>query len=190
MCEEGRVAGAMVRLFVAIDFPAGLRERLRTPQEILKQSRARLSLVDPAIIHITLKFIGEVPPERVEQIITALETIKFEPFHLRITGIGSNNPRKPRVIWCTIEDAGKSAALHDRIESVLEPFGIPGEGRAFRPHATLARVKQYDPSLTARLRDIPPMDYGSCTVRSWQLKKSILTPQGPVYETILEVPCA
>lgn len=180
----------MVRLFVAIDLPAEVRERLRKPQELLKQSRARLSLVDPAIIHITLKFIGEVPPERAEQIMPALATINLGPFDIRITGIGSNNPRQPRVIWCTIEDAGSSAALHDRIEAVLEPLGIPREGRPFRPHATLARVKQYDPSLTARLRDIPRGDYGSCTIRSWQLKKSILTPQGPVYETLLEVPCA
>jgi len=179
----------MVRLFVAIDFPGGIRERLRSPLEILKQSRARLSLVDPEIIHMTLKFIGEVPPERVERIMSALETIRVEPFELRISGIGSNNARQPRVIWCTIEDAGRSAALHDRIEAVLEPLGIPREGRPFRPHATLARVKQYDPSLTAMLRDIPAGDYGSFTLRSWQLKKSTLTPQGPVYETLLEVPC-
>jgi 2'-5' RNA ligase len=180
----------MVRLFVAIDFPDGIRERLRKPQEILKQSRARLSLVDPAIIHMTLKFIGEVPPERAERIASALETISVGPFELRISGIGSNNPRQPRVIWCTIEDAGRSAALHDRIEAVLEPLGIAREGRPFRAHATIARVKQYDPSLTSRLRDIPPEDYGSFTIRSWQLKKSTLTPQGPVYETLLEVPCA
>lgn len=180
----------MVRLFVGIDFPGEIRERLRKPQEILKQSRARISLVDPAIIHLTLKFIGEVSPERMERIAAALGAIRVEPFELRVSGIGSNSARQPRVIWCTIEDGGRSAALHDRIEAVLEPLGIPREGRAFRPHATLARVKQYDPSLTARMRDIPPQEYGSWTVRVWQLKKSILTPQGPVYETLLEVPCS
>jgi len=179
----------MVRLFVAVDLPPEIRERLKKPQEILKQSRARLSVVDPAIIHMTLKFIGEAPPERVERIMRALKTVRFEPFDLIITGIGSNNPRQPRVIWCTMDDGGRSAVLHDRIETVLEPLGIPREGRPFRAHATIARVKQYDPSLTARLRDIPPEDYGSFTVRSWQLKKSTLTPQGPIYETLLEVPC-
>ncbi len=180
----------MVRLFVAIDFPPEIRERLRKPQEILKQSRARLSLVDPAIIHMTLKFIGEVPPERVERIASALEDIRTGCFELRITGIGSNNPRQPRVIWCTIEDGGRSAALHGRIDAVLGELGIPRENRPFRAHATIARVRQYDPSLTARLRELPPEEYGSWTVRSWQLKKSTLTPQGPVYETLLEVPCS
>jgi 2'-5' RNA ligase len=179
----------MVRLFVAVDLSPEIRERLKMPQEILRQSRARLSVVDPAIIHMTLKFIGEVAPERMERIMRALETVRFEPFDLKVTGIGSNNPRQPRVIWCTIDDGGRSAALHDRIEASLEPLGIPREGRPFRAHATIARVKQYDPSLMARLRDIPPEDYGSCTVRSWQLKKSTLTPKGPVYETQLEVPC-
>lgn len=180
----------MVRLFVAIDFPPEIRERLRKPQAIVKQSRARLSLVDPEIIHMTLKFIGEVSPERVELIASALRAIRTGPFELRISGIGSNNPRQPRVIWCTIEDGGRSAALHDQIEAALEPLGIPREDRPFRAHATIARVRQYDPSLTARLREIPPDDYGSWTVRAWQLKKSTLTPQGPVYETLLEVPCS
>jgi 2'-5' RNA ligase len=179
----------MVRLFAAIDFPPEIQERLRKPQEILKQSRARISLVDPAIIHMTLKFIGEVPPEQAERIREILGTISTEAFALRVSGIGSNNPRQPRVIWCTIDDGGRSTLLHDRIEAVLEPLGIPREDRPFRAHATLARVKQYDPSLTARLREIPSENYGTWTVRSWQLKRSTLTPQGPLYETLLEVPC-
>jgi 2'-5' RNA ligase len=93
------------------------------------------------------------------------------------------------VLWCTITDGGKSAALHDLIEPALIPLGIPRDDRPFRPHATLARVKQYDPSLIAILQEIPRKDYGSFTVQAWQLKKSTLTPGGPLYDTILEVPC-
>jgi len=62
----------MVRLFVAIDLPADIRERLKGPQEHLKKSSARLTSVNPALIHITLKFIGEVPQDAVGRIMAAL----------------------------------------------------------------------------------------------------------------------
>ncbi len=180
----------MVRLFVALDFPPEIRAKLWEPQAILKTSRARLALVDPEIIHITLKFIGEVSPDQKDQIEAALHNIRCEPFEVRISGIGANDRRKPRVIWCTIEDGGKSAGLHDLIENALAPLGITRDNRAFRPHATLARVKSFDPTLISRMREIPPADYGSFTARCWQLKKSTLTLQGPVYETLMEVSCA
>lgn len=180
----------MVRLFVAIDLPADIRERLKGPQEHLKKSSARLTSVDPALIHITLKFIGEVPQDAVGRIMTALSGIPFSPFDLRVTGIGSNNPRQPRVIWCTVEDGGGSALLHAKVEDALVPLGFPRDDRPFRPHATLARVKQGDPTLPGCIRSIPPGDLGACTVSGFLLKKSTLTPAGPIYETLLEVPAS
>ncbi|MDD1710809.1 MAG: RNA 2',3'-cyclic phosphodiesterase [Methanoregulaceae archaeon] len=178
----------MVRLFVAIDLPTDIRERLKVPQEHLKKSTARLNPVDPALIHITLKFIGEVPQDAIGKIIGVLSGVSFSPFDLRVTGIGSNNPRQPRVIWCTIEDGGGSAALHAKVEDVLSTVGIARDDRPFRPHATIARVKQGDPTLPGWIRAIPPGDFGTCTVNRFRLKKSTLTPGGPIYETILEVP--
>ncbi len=180
----------MVRLFVAIDLPEDIRERLRGPQEHLKKSSARLNPVDPALIHMTLKFIGEVDNDAVGKIISVLSTVTFSPYVLRVTGIGSNNPRQPRVLWCDIADGGASAVLHAQVEDVLLPLGIPRDDRPFRPHATLARVKQSDPSLPGWIRAIPPGDFGGCTVQSFRLKKSTLTPRGPVYETLLEVPAS
>jgi RNA 2',3'-cyclic 3'-phosphodiesterase len=180
----------MVRLFVAIDLPEEIRERLRVPQEHLKKSSARLNAVDPALIHITLKFIGEVHTDAVAKIISVLSGVMFSPYPLQITGIGSNNPRQPRVIWCEIADGGGSASLHALVEDALLPLGIPRDDRPFRPHATLARVKQPDPSLPGCIRSIPPGDFGTCTVQSFRLKKSTLTPRGPVYETLLEVPAS
>jgi RNA 2',3'-cyclic 3'-phosphodiesterase len=180
----------MVRLFVAIDLPDEIRERLRGPQEQLKKSGARLNPVDPPLIHMTLKFIGEVQHDAVAMIISALSGVTFPPYTLHITGIGSNNPRQPRVIWCEIGDGGESAALHAKVEDVLLPLGIPRDGRPFRSHATLARVKQSDPSLPGLIRAIPPEEFGECTVQSFRLKKSTLTPRGPVYETLLEVPAS
>ncbi len=177
----------MVRLFVAIDLPGDIRERMRGPQEHLKKSSARLNTVDPALIHITLKFIGEVHNDAVPAVISALSTVTFSPYDLRITGIGANNLRQPRVIWCEIADDGGSARLHARVEDALLPLGIPRDDRPFRPHATLARVKQSDPTLPGWIRAIPPGDLGRCTVKEFRLKKSTLAPSGPVYETLQEV---
>jgi 2'-5' RNA ligase len=180
----------MVRLFVAIDLPADIRESLKGPQDHLKKSSARLTSVDPALIHITLKFIGEVPQEAVGKIMAGLSEVTFSPFDLRVTGIGANNPRQPRVIWCTIDDKGGSAALHAKVEDALFSLGIPRDERPFRPHATLARVKQGDPTLPGCIRSFPLRDLGACTVTGFRLKKSTLTPEGPIYETLLEVPAS
>lgn len=178
----------MVRLFVAIDLPARVRERLRGPQEHLRTGKARMNFVDPSHIHITLKFIGEVREEKVERIRAALSPLGFEPYSLRITGISANSLRQPRVIWCDIADKGKTAVLHARIEEALLPLGIPADTRPLRPHATLARVKQGDLSLPGLIQAIPEEDYGVIPVSAFRLKKSTLTPQGPRYETLLEVP--
>jgi len=178
----------MVRLFVAIDLPGDIQERMRGPQEHLKKSGARLNPVDPALIHMTLKFIGEVKEDAVPAVISALSTVIFSPYDLQITGIGANNLRQPRVIWCEIADGGGSARLHALVEDALLPLGIPRDDRPFRPHATLARVKQPDPDLPGWIRTIPAGDFGRCTVKEFRLKKSTLTPRGPVYETLLEVP--
>jgi 2'-5' RNA ligase len=179
----------MVRLFVAIDLPCDITEQLRVPQDIIRKSGARLSLVNPSIIHLTLKFIGEVPDDRVEKIRAALASVAFPSFELKVGCISADNPRRPRVVWCGITDEGKTALLHDMVENALAPLGIPRDNRPYRPHATIARVRRFDPSLISSIGEIPVAEFGSCTVSSWQLKKSTLTPQGPVYETILEVSC-
>ena len=179
----------MVRLFVAIDLPCDITERFFRPQEILKASQARLSLVNPAIVHLTLKFIGEVPDDRVERIQAALSDVSFPPFELKVGCVSPDNLSRPRVVWCGISDDGKTTLLHDLVENALAPLGVPRDTRRFRAHATIARVKSFDPSLIPCLREAGVEEFGTCTVTSWQLKKSTLTPQGPVYETILEVPC-
>ena len=73
-------------------------------------------------------------------------------------------------------------------EDVLEPLGFARETRKFTPHATVARVRRPDQSLFTALDKLRSRTYGSCTVTAFRLKKSTLTPQGPIYEDLLEVP--
>ena len=83
--------------------------------------------------------------------------------------------------------AGKGKDLFRQVEEVLAPLGFARETRRFTPHATLARVKVPDPSLFTVLRAMDKTDYGDCMISGMKLKKSTLTPRGPVYEDLLEV---
>jgi 2'-5' RNA ligase len=180
----------MVRTFIAIDLAPEVRERMRGPQEALTGCRARLSLVKPPSIHITLKFLGEIDEKTLARVKEALSGIRFAPFEVSLAGVKGNPPPSPRVIWCEIRDAGGCRGLFELVEAALAPLGIPKERRAYTPHATLARVKRFDPSLLPPLKSLASEEFGSCPVRSIKLKKSTLTPAGPIYEDLLEVRCA
>jgi 2'-5' RNA ligase len=177
----------LVRLFVAVELPDEIRENIRASQEHLKKIRARLTLVDPPLIHITLKFIGEVDEPVQEKIMAALEPIQFVPFEISVKGLAGNNASRPRVIWARISDNGRCAELAGLIEKALVPLGILPENRPFRAHATVARVKQFEPDLIPAIRSQSDCEFGSAQVNGFSLKKSTLTPSGPRYEDVMVV---
>lgn len=177
----------MVRTFIAIDLAPEVRERLFESQETLKQCTARLTLVDPENIHLTLKFLGEVSQNQIEQITEVLRRISGTPFEIAFEGIVGNNQSRPRVIWCTLSDEGACTSLACRIEEALAPLGFRREERPFTPHVTVARVRQYDPSLQRALKEVATRRHGTCRITGFTLKKSTLTPQGPIYEDIEKV---
>ena len=177
----------MVRAFVALELPVGIRERMRIAQDTLRGCSARLSLVDPALIHITLKFLGEVPERDLPRLADALKSVRFRPFPVTVGAVTLNNPRRPHTVWCTIDDHGQGEQLFRQVEDVLEPLGFPRETRGFTPHATVARVKVPDPSLLPVIRSLGETTFGECIVPGLKLKKSTLTPRGPIYEDLLEV---
>jgi len=180
----------MVRTFIAIDLAPEVRERMRGPQGALAGCRARLSLVKPPFIHITLKFLGEIDEKALARVKEALSALRFTPFEVSLAGVKGNPPPSPRVIWCEVRDEGGCRRVFQLVEDALAPLGIPRERRAYTPHATLARVKRPDPSLIPVLKSLASEEFGSCPVRSIKLKKSTLTPGGAIYEDLLEVPCS
>ncbi|MDH7509431.1 MAG: RNA 2',3'-cyclic phosphodiesterase [Methanolinea sp.] len=177
----------MDRLFIAIELPGNIRESLGSVQAVLKNSSARLTHVDPSIIHVTLKFIGDTPHEKTRAVAEALGKIRAAPFSVRVSGISGNNPRRPRVIWARVEDGGKCGILHAAIEDLLSPLGIPRDNRPFVPHATVARVREFHPDLPGIIRPLSDRGFGEGFVDRVVLKKSTLTFRGPVYEDIAEV---
>jgi len=177
----------MVRAFIALELSPEIRQTLKEAQDVLRTSTARLTFVDPAIIHITVKFLGEVDERKIPAVMEALKSIPFTPFNVTAATVTVNNPRRPFTVWCSLDDAGKGAALAHLIEDTLEPLGFARETRPFTPHATVARVKSSDPSLFTVLNSLRAKTFGTCTITGLKLKKSVLTPRGPVYEDLLEV---
>ncbi|MFA6363908.1 RNA 2',3'-cyclic phosphodiesterase [Methanoregula sp.] len=177
----------MVRAFVAFELSPEMRQDLAAAQGVLRKSTARLTFVDPAIIHVTVKFLGEVDEKKVPQLVAALKTVKAAPFPVTGNRITVNNPRSPHTVWCALDDAGKGREVFAAVEAALVPLGFPRETRGFTPHATLARVKEADPSLFRCLEELKGVPCGGCTIAGLKLKKSTLTPRGPVYEDIAEV---
>ena len=177
----------MVRAFIAIELSEDIRDNLTKAQECLRKCSARLTFVRPDYIHVTVKFLGEVEEENLKNVIDTLKTVTFLPFTVSATGVTVDNFRQPHTVWCTIEDSGESATLFHRIEEVLGLLGFGRETRRFTPHATIARVRRADKSLYTSMDTLKNKTYGSCVVSGFTLKKSTLTPHGPVYEDLLEV---
>ncbi len=177
----------MVRVFVALELSGEIRSRLAEAQDTLRTCSARLTFVNPDLIHITAKFLGEVNAQQLPAIREALRSIPFRPFAISAGEVTVNNRERPRTVWSSIEDAGNGQQLLLAIDTALGPLDIEPETRRFTPHATVARVKVADPSLFIALRKLEGKTYGSCQVSSLKLKKSTLTPGGPVYEDLLEV---
>ena len=177
----------MVRAFVALELPGEIKNRLKEAQEKFRDCPARLTFVEPALIHITLKFLGEVAEKDLPLVSAALRSISFRPFPATVGTVTVNNPKRPRTVWCTVSEGGEGKKLFQLVEEVLAPLGFGREARGFTPHATLARVKTPDPALFTVLRALEGTAYGDCMIRGMKLKKSTLTPKGPVYEDLLEV---
>ena len=177
----------MVRAFIALELPGEIRDRLKEAQEMLRSCPARLTFVEPGLIHITLKFLGEVEEKDLPRLTDTLKGVSFRPFPVTVGAVTVNNVKRPRTVWCTVSDGGEGKKLFRQVEEVLVPLGFERESREFTSHATLARVKVPDPSLLTVLRAMDKTSYGDCMINGMKLKKSTLTPRGPLYEDLLEV---
>jgi 2'-5' RNA ligase len=177
----------MVRAFIALEISDEMRMRFMESQEVLKQCRARMTMVEPRNIHITVKFLGEFADTKIPELKTVLTSIAFKPFSITSGVITVNNPRCPFTVWCGIEDGGNGSDLLNIVEKAILPLGFARENRRFSPHATLARVKRFDPSLMESMKSLSNRTYGSCNITGMKLKKSTLSPQGPIYNDLLEV---
>ncbi len=176
---------ALIRTFIAVELDPDFRERIRELQD--KFSNFDLKFVKPELVHITLKFLGDVDESRILSISAALDSILCEPFEAKVGGLGAfPKPANPRVLW--LGATGNFKALHENVEDLLKPFKFETDSREFSAHATLARVKFLKKDqknyFVNTLRELKDIEIGSMWVNKVLLKKSTLTPEGPIYETL------
>jgi 2'-5' RNA ligase len=181
-----------VRTFIAIELSEELKTQLAEAQTRLKaRSPARaVKWVNPEGVHLTIKFLGNVPAERIPAIASAIEraVAGHAAFDIHLAGLGCfPDLNRPRVIWVGVEgDLEALEALQRAVEKELHALGYPPEGRRFTAHLTLGRVRDdAAPEERRRLgeavRAVVLESGASLTVHQVSLMKSDLQPTGAVY---------
>jgi len=177
-----------IRSFVAVELPASMRDEIAKVQEEIDLLGVRL--VNPDLIHVTIKFLGDVPLPKVDRVVESLKGVRRPAFTARVGGIGAFPGRSIRVVWIGAE--GEFEGLFRAVEAVLSPLGFERERRKFTSHATIARVGRPSPEttsiLSARLAPFKNIDLGEFSASEFLLKKSTLTPGGPIYENVAAFP--
>jgi 2'-5' RNA ligase len=198
--EAQPLSGAEVlRTFIAIELDDPVRAALGMVQDELKLRVPKGSVrwVDPASIHLTLKFLGETPATRLPEIEMALRAAcaPFSPLDLIVEGRGCfPNFRRPNVIWVAVRDRGNLLArLQQSIEKHIAPLGWPMEKHPFRPHLTLGRVsRDLRPddraAIGAAVEEFEVEQIATIHVIGVSLMRSDLQPTGAVYTRLFEVP--
>lgn len=169
-----------MRLFIAIDFNE-LKDYFIELQKILPKN-AKLSPTKS--FHITLKFLGEVQPEKVETIINNLKMIKFRQFTAFLDNIGIfPTENYIRVVWVSIKPEDKVLELQKNIDDTLKP--LFKKEKDFKAHITLARVKYPEDKkqFLEQLKKIK-VENKKIELKDFRLIKSTLTPKGPIYEDL------
>lgn len=137
----------MVRSFIAIPVPrSGIEVLERAVKRLDSEIGGQVRWVRPRGIHLTLKFMGDIPASTLERVLEALPqvTASFSPFEIAMSGLGVfPNPRHPRVLWAGLDgDLGTLSALQSAVDQAAEKLGLPKEDRLFSPHLTLGRVRR------------------------------------------------
>jgi 2'-5' RNA ligase len=186
-----------VRLFVAIDISESTRAELRKVQQALEQRLTsarkppRVTWVADDRAHVTLQFIGEVPEATADRVRAALAPpLAHAPYDLVFRGTGTfPNHRRPRVVWIgAVAGQEQSARVAAEVHRRLDPIVGAGGDRAFRPHLTVARVKEATPfdwetalGSVAAGRTVSRIDHVT-------LYQSRTSPKGPTYTALCVTP--
>ena len=183
---------ALIRTFVAIELTVAARIALEAVQDHLRRDKAGRAgrWVRKKGIHLTLKFLGDVPEEKLEAVYEAVRQAceGCPPFAVTLAGLGCfPNACRPRVIWVGVqEEAGQLVALQSAIDHKLAGLGFPLERRAFHPHLTLARIRKKAErgeikALGRSVAAYDPGELGKVWVDGVSVIKSVLGLQGAAY---------
>ena len=185
---------ALIRAFIAVQLPEGLKKELADLEtQLKKNSPPVIKWVDPNSIHITLKFLGEISPDSIEELMLAIEESArgIQPFQLEVRELGAfPGLDRTQILWVGIKGAmEKIEELEKRIEAHTAQLGFPRENRPFTPHLTLGRVRDgARPNELQRIgklfSEINFSTSNHVDVKAIDLMKSRLTPTGAIYTCI------
>ncbi len=182
-----------MRLFIAINLPEGIRTTIHELVEELRIRNDPVRWITPSHIHLTLKFLGEVNPSLLDHVIGVIEeTIPSYPtFELTLSDFGAfPNLRRPRIIWLGTKARNAPTVLdsiYSDLEDGFDPLGFEREGRRFKPHLTIGRVKGGRGRGRSRYYSMEDRFVGievqedTFRVKSVELMESILRPSGAEY---------
>ena len=173
-----------MRLFVGLAIPDEVAERITEVTGRLRASGPKLQWSPRENLHITTKFIGSWPDDRLNEMEVALEGIRAEPFDVQLAGLGwFPNPHAPKIFWTAARGGEAIARLASLTDEATAQMGIAREERAYTPHVTLARVKpgmDFKP-LRAAVAELEPQQFGRWRTEEFFLYRSETKPAGSVY---------
>lgn len=188
----------MPRSFIAIEIPADIQSAIWKETETLRQrlEKPLVRWVPQENIHLTLKFLGDVPQATLEQLVQHLspELGQLPGFNIHINGMGAfPNVRRPRVLWVGVEAPKELASIAQIIEAGAAHFGFTPEKRPFSPHLTVGRVSQRasgieSQKITASLEQNRVGSLGTAAISCVEIFKSDLRPSGAVYTHLFTFP--
>ena len=186
-----------LRAFIAVELPLEIRQNVQRATSSLRRDTGPLiRWVALENMHLTLKFLGDIPSENVEVLtqLTDAQADSFNSFDIHLSGIGAfPGPKRPRVIYIGIQAPAELEEFQRQVESATRRLGYKPEERVFAPHLTIGRVRQHvggdDQQKIRRLLEASTIDsLGTARVNSVHLYKSDLKPNGPVYTKLFSAP--
>jgi 2'-5' RNA ligase len=175
------------RLFVALSLPAPVREALAT----LPEPRPGVSWTRPEQLHVTLRFIGDTPENKIDLLIERLVKVQVASFLLPVEGVGTFPPKRPpRVVWAgTGSGHPRLFQLRQRLDDALLSTGLPIDVKTFHPHITLGRCREDPgPALAKWLKQHREFAAPPFRVESFDLYSSELQPTGAVHTPLRKFP--
>jgi 2'-5' RNA ligase len=196
--EHRRVSASEgFRLFIALPVPQTVKDELRRAQNDLRAvlECGGVRWTRPEQIHLTLKFIGNVPSSDVRNLVdaTVAACCPFSPIRLQVRGIGFfPSGRRPRVIWADVREEGKRLrGLHAAVSIASTPFTTEKNDKEFAAHLTLARLRDIGPNKARLLgeaaRGMSERNFGDWTADKVEIVRSELDSAGSRYSSVGEV---
>lgn len=185
-----------LRLFIAIEIPLVLKERLNKVQQALRECTTGVKWVSQDNFHVTLKFLGDTPENKYKDICEAMQQScqQFSAFTLSLQGLGTFPGKgNPKVLWVGIAgDKDILLGLHNSLDENLTKVNLPAESRKYSPHLTLGRIKDSSDTdrLVAEVTKHKQENFGQWQATNIHLIQSTLTSSGPIYKLLETVELA